>query len=111
MSGSGSRSRHTRFLRRAGTGTVGTSEVALICGVCRATVVRWIDRGYVAGFRAPGPSSRSRHRRVRIVDLLTFLDVHMPHRSPYLVRLLALRQAQYGSILDGEPIIIEDDVP
>jgi excisionase family DNA binding protein len=48
------------------TGLITTGQAARITGVSTQTVARWIDQGYLAGFRIPGSS----HRRILRDDLV-----------------------------------------
>ena len=50
---------------------VATGAVAEHCGVCKVTVLRWIDKGYLVAFRLP-----SGHYRIRNDDFNEFLVKH-----------------------------------
>lgn len=49
-----------------------TGQVARICSVAPRTVSKWIDGGYLKGYRLPG----SNGRRVQYEALLQFLKKH-----------------------------------
>jgi excisionase family DNA binding protein len=49
-----------------------TGEVSKLCGVCVATVCKWIDSGMLIGHRMPG----SKFRRVTRRHLRQFLEKH-----------------------------------
>ncbi len=49
--------------------TLTTGEIAKHCDVDFRTVIRWIDRGLIKGFRLPGRGDR----RVEVPDFLSFL--------------------------------------
>lgn len=49
-----------------------TAGAAKIAGVSQQTMIRWVDRGLVPGFRIPG----STHRRIVRDDLIKFLVEH-----------------------------------
>ena len=49
-----------------------TGDVAKYCGVCRRTVVAWIDLERLVGYRVP----HSDHRRVARDDLKAFMLEH-----------------------------------
>lgn len=56
-----------------------TAKAAEIAGVSLQTMIRWVDRGTVPGFRIPG----STHRRVVRDGLIKFLlDHKMPIGEP-----------------------------
>jgi excisionase family DNA binding protein len=46
-----------------------TFQAARLCGVSHKSIERWIDAGYLRGFRTPGG-----HRRVHRADLLEFIQ-------------------------------------
>jgi len=72
-----------------------TGEVAEYCGVNFRTVIRWIERGELAGYRLPG---RGDHR-IPVPDFLAFLR---QHRIPVPAELRS----------DGDTVlIVEDDEP
>lgn len=71
-----------------------TGEIARYCGVNFLTVIRWIDRGQLRGYRLPG---RGDHR-VRVAEFLDFLRENgMP--VPEDLRLHPAR----ALIVDDEP--------
>ena len=52
--------------------TLTTGDIAKMCDVNLRTVIRWIDRGALKGFKLPGRGNN----RVRIEDFLVFLKEH-----------------------------------
>jgi len=46
-----------------------TGNVAKLCGVSRITVLRWIEKGYLAAFRLP-----EGHYRIHVSDFNKFLE-------------------------------------
>src|SRR6185369_1482836 len=46
-----------------------TFQAARLCGVSHKSIERWIDAGFLRGFRTPGG-----HRRVHRADLLEFIQ-------------------------------------
>jgi excisionase family DNA binding protein len=49
-----------------------TARAAKVAGVSQQTLIRWIDRGMIPGYRLPG----STHRRVVRTGLIRFLIDH-----------------------------------
>lgn len=52
--------------------TLSTGEIAKLCDVNLRTVIRWIDRGALKGFKLPGRGNN----RVRVEDFIVFLVEH-----------------------------------
>lgn len=52
--------------------TLSTGEIAKLCDVNLRTVIRWIDRGALKGFKLPGRGNN----RVRVEDFIAFLVEH-----------------------------------
>lgn len=52
--------------------TLTTGEIAKLCDVNLRTVIRWIDRGALKGFKLPGRGNN----RVREEDFIAFLKEH-----------------------------------
>ncbi len=52
--------------------TLSTGEIAKLCDVNLRTVIRWIDRGSLKGFKLPGRGNN----RVRVEDFIAFLVEH-----------------------------------
>jgi CheY-like chemotaxis protein len=52
--------------------TLTTGDIAKMCDVNLRTVIRWIDRGALKGFKLPGRGNN----RVRIEDFMVFLKEH-----------------------------------
>jgi len=52
--------------------TLSTGEIAKLCDVNLRTVIRWIERGALKGFKLPGRGNN----RVRVEDFLAFLVEH-----------------------------------
>lgn len=52
--------------------TLSTGEIAKLCDVNLRTVIRWIDRGALKGFKLPGRGNN----RVRVEDFVVFLVEH-----------------------------------
>jgi len=50
--------------------TYGSGEIAKICDVNQRTVIRWLDRGDLVGFKLPGRGNN----RVTAAELLAFLE-------------------------------------
>lgn len=67
-----SRPRHDRAEMRSEYGDLTTTQAGLMLTVATKTISKWIDSGQLAGYRVPG----SRHRRVRIKDLVKFAHDH-----------------------------------
>jgi excisionase family DNA binding protein len=60
-------------------------QIKQICGVSGRTITKWIDQGWLKGFRIPG----SRHRRVAKSDLLRFFSENrMPFTEDHVNRVL-----------------------
>ena len=68
-----------------------TGEVARICQVSKRTVILWIDRGRLRGYRLPG----SRHRRVSAASLRRFLRAH--------------RLPDYAGLVRPRLLVVDDD--
>jgi excisionase family DNA binding protein len=72
-----------------------TFQAARLCGVSHKSIERWIDAGFLRGFRTPGG-----HRRVHRADLLEFIqkrrttdrgaDPAQPSANAELVRVLVV---------------------
>ncbi len=72
-----------------------SSEVGALLQVTSGSVKKWVDEGRLVAFRTPGG-----HRRVRVSDLLQFLDVHqMP--VPRVLESTARRRLL---IVDDDPM-------
>ena len=52
--------------------TLTTGDIAKMCDVNLRTVIRWIDRGALKGFKLPGRGNN----RVRVEDFIQFLNEH-----------------------------------
>ena len=52
--------------------TLSTGDIAKLCDVNLRTVIRWIERGSLKGFKLPGRGNN----RVRIEDFMSFLIEH-----------------------------------
>ncbi|MET3999702.1 response regulator [Marinobacterium sp. MBR-109] len=52
--------------------TLTTGDIAKMCDVNLRTVIRWIDRGALKGFKLPGRGNN----RVRVEDFVSFLQEH-----------------------------------
>jgi len=52
--------------------TLTTGDIAKMCDVNLRTVIRWIDRGALKGFKLPGRGNN----RVRVEDFVAFLQEH-----------------------------------
>lgn len=52
--------------------TLTTGDIAKMCDVNLRTVIRWIDRGALKGFKLPGRGNN----RVRVEDFVAFLQAH-----------------------------------
>lgn len=52
--------------------TLSTGEIAKLCDVNLRTVIRWIERGALKGFKLPGRGNN----RVRVEDFVAFLVEH-----------------------------------
>lgn len=74
-------------------GVYTTTEVAKLCHVSPQTVNKWVDSGYIKGFRIPS----SRHRRVLHDDLVKFAKHHG-------IALNSLKDRAYV-VMDGETIL------
>ncbi|GAA0784284.1 response regulator [Marinobacterium sediminicola] len=61
--------------------TLTTGEIAKMCDVNLRTVIRWIDRGDLKGFKLPGRGNN----RVQIEDFVHFLNEHGMPIPPELV--------------------------
>ena len=48
-----------------------TSVAAKICGVARATLIKWVDKGLLRAFITPGG-----HRKIRKEDLKDFMEIY-----------------------------------
>lgn len=60
-------------------------QIKQICGVSGRTITKWIDQGWLKGFRIPG----SGHRRVAKSDLLRFFSENrMPFTEDHVNRVL-----------------------
>lgn len=78
-----SRPQHDRADMRSAYGDLTTTQAGLMLTVATATIAKWIDSGQLAGYRVPG----SRHRRVRLKDLVQFAHKHgMPLNATSDVR-------------------------
>lgn len=52
--------------------TLSTGDIAKLCDVNLRTVIRWIERGALKGFKLPGRGNN----RVRLEDFMSFLAEH-----------------------------------
>ncbi len=75
--------------------TLSTGEIAKLCDVNLRTVIRWIERGALKGFKLPGRGNN----RVRVEDFIAFL---VEHDIPIPPELL-------GD--DNRKVLIVDDEP
>lgn len=57
-----------------------SSEVGALLQVNPSSVKKWVDDGLLAAFRTPGG-----HRRIRVADLVQFLDAHQMPIPPDLL--------------------------
>ena len=74
-----------------------TFQAARLCGVSHKSIERWIDAGFLRGFRTPGG-----HRRVHRADLLEFIQ-----KRRTIERAPSEREAE-----DGLPrVLVVDDDP
>ncbi|MBP0047409.1 response regulator [Marinobacterium sp. AK62] len=77
--------------------TLTTGEIAKICDVNLRTVIRWIERGDLKGFKLPGRGNN----RVLVEDFVAFLESHnMPVPPEY-----APKSNNRVLVLDDEPAI------
>lgn len=77
--------------------TLTTGEIAKICDVNLRTVIRWIERGELKGFRLPGRGNN----RVLVEDFVNFLEQHgMPIPPEF-----APKNNCRVLVLDDEPAI------
>ncbi|SEQ79455.1 DNA binding domain-containing protein, excisionase family [Amphritea atlantica] len=77
--------------------TLTTGEIAKLCDVNLRTVIRWIDRGALTGFKLPGRGNN----RVREEDFIAFLHEHGMPVPPGLQQTIS-RQIL---IVDDEPAV------
>lgn len=75
--------------------TLSTGEIAKLCDVNLRTVIRWIERGALKGFKLPGRGNN----RVRVEDFIAFLLEHDIPIPPELA----------GD--DNRKVLIVDDEP
>lgn len=77
--------------------TLTTGEIAKICDVNLRTVIRWIERGELKGFKLPGRGNN----RVLVEDFVSFLEQHgMPIPPEF-----APKNNRRVLVLDDEPAI------
>lgn len=77
--------------------TLTTGEIAKICDVNLRTVIRWIERGELKGFKLPGRGNN----RVLVDDFVKFLEQHeMP-----VPQELKSQDNNRVLVLDDEPAI------
>lgn len=77
--------------------TLTTGDIAKLCDVNLRTVIRWIDRGALKGFKLPGRGNN----RVRIEDFIAFLR---ENSMPIPPEILA-EQNRSVLAIDDEPAI------
>lgn len=77
--------------------TYTTGEIAKLCDVNLRTVIRWIERGSLKGFKLPGRGNN----RVQHKDLLAFLQ---EHKIPIPEDLKSERTNSILVVDDEEPI-------
>ena len=65
--------------------TYTTGEIAALCDVNLRTVIRWIDRGALKGFKLPGRGNN----RVREEDFIAFLHEHEMPVPPELQKKIS----------------------
>ena len=75
--------------------TLTTGEIAKLCDVNLRTVIRWIERGALKGFKLPGRGNN----RVREEDFVAFLK---EHGMPIPVKFQSIEN-QLILIVDDEP--------
>jgi len=51
-----------------------TGEIAKMCGVCIATVIKWIESGRLDGYKVPISGHGWAHRRIPRESLKLFLE-------------------------------------
>lgn len=76
--------------------TLTTGEIAKICDVNLRTVIRWIERGDLKGFKLPGRGNN----RITLHDFVNFLKLH---DMPIPAELIHDR--------DNHILIVDDEVP
>lgn len=76
--------------------TFTTGEIAKLCDVNLRTVIRWIDRGALVGFKLPGRGNN----RVREEDFIAFLHEHGMPVPPEL-------QQEISKLV----LIVDDELP
>lgn len=76
--------------------TLSTGEIAKLCDVNLRTVIRWIERGALKGFKLPGRGNN----RVRVEDFLAFL---VEHEIPIPAELQ--EDSRKVLVVDDEPAI------
>ena len=76
--------------------TLSTGEIAKLCDVNLRTVIRWIERGALKGFKLPGRGNN----RVRVEDFLAFL---VEHEIPIPAELQ--EENRKVLVVDDEPAI------
>ncbi|SIS99816.1 response regulator [Neptunomonas antarctica] len=77
--------------------TLTTGEIAKLCDVHLRTVIRWIERGDLKGFKLPGRGNN----RVRAEDFIDFLNHHgMPVPQEF-----ETKRSNLIMIVDDEPNI------
>lgn len=72
--------------------TLGTGEVAKLCGVSLRTAIRWVERGQIKAHKLPGRGNN----RVAVEDLIGFMKAHGMPVPPELRR-------------DGSRVLIVED--
>ena len=77
--------------------TLTTGDIAKLCDVNLRTVIRWIDRGALKGFKLPGRGNN----RVMIEDFIAFLNENGMPVPPDL----AGEGNRRGLVIDDEPAI------
>lgn len=77
--------------------TLTTGEIATYCDVNLRTVIRWIERGELKGFKLPGRGNN----RVLIEDFISFLE---EHGMPVPAELVPQNNNRI-LVLDDEPAI------
>lgn len=77
--------------------TLTTGDIARYCDVNQRTVIRWLDRGALKGFKLPGRGNN----RVRVEDFLSFLKTNeMPVPED-----LQLETRPRVLVVDDEPAV------
>ena len=79
-----------------------TFQAARLCGVSHKSIERWIDAGFLRGFRTPGG-----HRRVHRADLLEFIQKRRTTERPVDHSVAASSDLPRVLVVDDEPTIRE----